>query len=310
MEQRKVPPPWIPPRGVCHVHEPTSPSFTPGEPYTENTPDPYPEFNFVSQRLTEGYPFDDMDDGLYDHVEQHSRPEPVTNAPAFGPSHTDDYFHNLISSSRPCSLSTLKSDLLGEGMPDKAAYQLLDPTVPQESPGIGHALEQPEDRSLSDNGVSGQRAPPGLGIWSQSSNLPLKLDLDRAFELHTIYLSDAPLRPRRRGGQRSMHSSATSSTDSSSNLQHSQRIVNGTGIRFKIKVWMARLWPQKPKKIQHLKRLSLLAWISSQYFYFPLSPSFSALPSTRLRCKVPIHVSYDWGTPVFYILDALAILFI
>jgi len=63
MEQRLVPPLWIPGRDILHEYTATKPLFTPGEEYDARN-DPFPEFHYISPISEDGFEDGDEDEGI------------------------------------------------------------------------------------------------------------------------------------------------------------------------------------------------------------------------------------------------------
>lgn len=293
MEDRKVSTPWVPPPGTRHVHEPTSLPFTPGEPFTADSPDPYPEFNFISQAITKRVIFKDGEDGADDHdydsdeeppeyLEDDEGSDTMTDLAdveitRFG---SNEDLHSPAFTDPPTSPSdvqTFKSDSINKDIPlnevwDASIINLL-PIQPYGPGSKGRFNDQDLVKlrplvadTVVDNPPPEPPVPPGLGGPCSTPPSPLKPTLVLHVEPRDFALP--PLVPRRRSHQPSRYSMSDTTSSLSFTPQRTRHIVNGTGVLFKVKVWMSRLWPPKSRKIQQLKRLSVLGWCSPAVAFY------------------------------------------
>ncbi|KAF8877649.1 kinase-like domain-containing protein [Gymnopilus junonius] len=279
MEQRKVTPPWVPPSGVSHVHEPSSPPFTPGEPFSMDHPDPYPEFNFISQqvvdRLTVRHNAEDhhdyfADEELLNYWQDDEMSDTITDLDdaeivRFG-SYEDLHGPTGIGPpSSPSDVQTLRSISVNEDTPLKEAWHISvvnEPSARPYGPGPKQWFIAQDLVSLRpfiaeievDDPATKPPAHPGLGVQRSTPSL-LKPAVDIPLG-HNIYLP--PLIPCRRVYQPLEQSMSCTTSSSSSPPQRTKHVINGRGVLFKVKVWMSRLWPPKSRKTDQLKRLSLL----------------------------------------------------
>ncbi|KAF8884739.1 kinase-like domain-containing protein [Gymnopilus junonius] len=247
-------PSWVPPSGLS--------SFTPGEPFSMDHPDPYPEFNFISQqvvdRFTVRHNAEDhhdyfADEELLNYWQDDEMSDTITDLDdaeivRFG-SYEDLHGPTGIGPpSSPSDVQTLRSISVNEDTPLKEAWDISvvnEPSARPYGPGPKQWFIAQDLVSLRpfiaeievDDPATKPPAHPGLGVQRSTPSL-LKPAVDIPLPLE--------------------QSMSCTTSSSSSPPQRTKHVINGRGVLFKVKVWMSRLWPPKSRKTDQLKRLSLL----------------------------------------------------
>ncbi|KDR66583.1 hypothetical protein GALMADRAFT_232442 [Galerina marginata CBS 339.88] len=267
MEERKISPPWIPEYEVCHVYEATAPVFTPGQPFLDPDTDPLPEFNFLSKEAARTVIFHDG----YDSDEDSDLSDTVTDVEIMQMGSYED----LVIFDAPPALRntqedshdtlTLGSDSLNEDVPLKEAWDItLVNQLPTKPHGPGpkrwlHAQDLLKLRPLKPLVANiNVVVPTSHSFAEELRSTPSKPAFDIVVEPH---VSTAPrhqlqVEP---GVEPIVEPNLNPNPRHDSIPQQSTHIVNGTGLLFKVKVWMSKLWTPKPKKPLRPERLSLLS---------------------------------------------------
>lgn len=253
MEERKIPPPWVPQSEVSHVYEPTTPNFEPGIPYAGENSDPYPEFNYISEEAAirfaihseDEYDSDDSDVTVTDvEIMRIGSYEDFSfgREPSSTPTTPDRFAHDL-------GVEVLKSDPVIDGASVEQGWDLTVISPPSMKPcGPGPKLWlQPQDlfklssifAPPAEPTISAPPVAPLFSLATPTVSVDFKLCLSTL--PHCLALEPPPVLPPPLPPQQSTH------------------VVNGTGTLFKLKVWLSQLWRPKPKQDPQLKRLSLLS---------------------------------------------------
>ncbi|KAJ3517698.1 hypothetical protein NLJ89_g326 [Agrocybe chaxingu] len=257
MEARLVTPPWVPTGDIGHVYEPTaSSSFTPGEPYVSEADDPCPEFTFLSQQAKiwpqldeDEYDsdYDSDDDTVTDEMGPGSKQAKIIPAwPHFAQARLE--LSNTPNGSQ--DIRTLKSDSLDSNVSLKDSWQRSFVNPPSNQPcgdGRKRWLYAQDLLQLHTPYIASHRS--AMNSSPALATKPRQVTSQRP-------LSEINTRPRACTSRFEIDPSLLNSPTDASRPQHVNHVVNGTGVLFKVKVWISKLKTPKPKKGFPLSRLS------------------------------------------------------
>ncbi|KAF8811639.1 kinase-like protein, partial [Phlegmacium glaucopus] len=218
MEERLVPPPWIPGSKISHVCEKMSPTVISGEAYLEGE-DPFPNFFFRSKRLESGAMLDDGDsmDG-----QERSEAETVHGEELSRHELQDDFMNENDDQDR-----TSKHDCDDfDTMTTTWDISIISPPATKPcGPGPKSWIH-------------------GLDLLKfRSATHPDAVDFPNTVALHAAQYSTT--RPARSSDLISHDFDPSSATTRCPN--QTSHVVNGVGFMFKIKVWIWKIWSSKPK---------------------------------------------------------------
>ncbi|CAA7268655.1 unnamed protein product [Cyclocybe aegerita] len=258
MEARLVPPPWVPIGDIGHVYEPTaSSSFTPGEPYASEADDPCPEFTFLSEQAKVPPLLEDEDeyDSDYDSDNDTVTDEMALESKQAKIIPTWPHFARarLELSDTPNGsqdIRTLKSNSLDSNIFLKENWQRSFVNPPSNRPcgdGRKRWLYAQDLLQLHTPHIASHRF--AMNSSPALSTKPHQVTSQRP-------LSEINTQPRGCTSRFEIDPSLPNPPTDVSRPQHVNHVVNGTGVLFKVKVWISKLKTPKPKKGFPLSRLS------------------------------------------------------
>ncbi|TFK37148.1 kinase-like domain-containing protein [Crucibulum laeve] len=240
IEERRVRVPWIPGPKASHVFQTGCAVVTPGEPYA-GRPDPYPQFQFTSDLMMTIPPppglFRREDEVTEEKAEDQQvayDPQPTLQV---GPSHP-----GLLAPNEPRRTRLLTHQDL---IPDSSRIE------EDQAQAQAHHNQHNEDSSLPYTLNMAE-----TNISSSSSSYPRTprkeahikpLGLERTYPACDISFSEASFLGISFDSSNEGTSSSCSPTSPILARSTQHHVINGTDLRFKLKMWWKTLFGQKPR---------------------------------------------------------------